>query len=562
MAPESGSTPVDVPVGVEESSRTPSWGSDLIMDLLRLLDIEYVAVMPGSTTRGIHDSAVNYTANVRPELILCNHEMITVSMARGYARATGRPMATLLHNAVGLLNAEMTIYDAWCDRTGSVGSLPESLLRGYRIAMTEPQGPVYLDFDVEVQEHKLDEPMPLPDVARYAPASPPAPNADAVREVAERLVAAELPVIFADRLGRSVEAVASLVELAELLSIPVVDMGERCNFPTPHPLEFSDASTSLVRDADFVLGLDAPNLFGAMRGPVDYATREAEVITTAGQGVASISLDEYAHRGWSADYRGLPAVDVPILADTKTALPLLTEECRRLLNGSGRERAQQRRRALDERQGLLATTRRQFVEEQWDHPQITEARLLAELWEVIKDEDFVFTVANPQRMAPGVVHLAGPQQYVAGGSAGGAVGAHPGVALGAGLALRDSGKLPVAILGDGTFFASIQVLWTAAHYGIPSLWVVNNNRSYYNDEYHQDRVATFRGRPPENRWISQRMEKPEVDFAAIARTFGLHGEGPIQSAGDLGPALKRGIETVRQGELVVIDVWTENRRHA
>src|SRR5205814_90459 len=101
--------------------------------------------------------------------------------------------------------------------------------------------------------------------------------------------------------------------------------------------------------------------------------------------------------------------------------------------------------------------------------------------------------------------------------------------LGAALALKPGGKLPVAVLGDGETFASIQALWTAAHYAIPGLWVINNNRSYYNDEDHQDRIARIRDRPPENRWVAQRMERPEVDFAAITRTFGLTGEGPVKA---------------------------------
>src|SRR5205823_10716031 len=216
------------------------------------------------------------------------------------------------------------------------------------------------------------------------------------------------------------------------------------------------------------------------------------------------------------------------------------------------------RQALESRQASLRERQRRSLEQQWDHPQITETRLLAELWEAIKDEDFVFTAGRIRRMAPGVCEIPGPERNLAGGG-GGAVGAVPGVALGAALALKQSGKLPVAILGDGETLASIQVLWTAAHYQIPSLWIVNNNRSYFNDEDHQDRLARFRDRPPENRWLAQRMERPEVDFAGLTRTFGLHGEGPIKSAADLAPALERAIEAVKSGHLALLDVWTENR---
>jgi thiamine pyrophosphate-dependent acetolactate synthase large subunit-like protein len=572
--------------------------------MLRLLDVEYAAVLPGSTFRGIHDSAVNYTANQRPELILVNHEMITVALARGYARATGRPMAAIVHNVVGLLNTGMTIYDAWCDRSpililggtgpmdatrrrpwidwihtanvqgnlvrdftkwddqpASIAAIPESLLRAYRIAVTEPAGPVYVCFDVDLQEEELPAAsggFSLPDVSRYRPAAPPQPDSGALRETARLLVGADLPLAFADRVGRSVEAVRTLVEVSELLAMPVVDLGARHNFPTPHPLDFAGLAKELLSEADVVLGLDVVDLDGAMRLPVDYSTRAAARVEVSGQKVITISLDELVHRGLTTDYQALPAVDVPMLADTSLALPLLLEECRAQLDESARARIERRRQLLEARQERLRQRQRSQIEQQSDHPQITETRLVAELWQAIKNEDFIFSYGRLRRMAPGICEIPGPQRSLASGG-GGAVGAGPGVALGAGLALKTSGKVPVAILGDGETLASIQALWTAAHYQIPSLWVVNNNRSYFNDEDHQDRIARVRDRPPENRWIAQRMEKPEVDFAAITRTFGLHGEGPIKQPSDLAAAFQRGIEAVKRGQLAVIDVWTENR---
>jgi thiamine pyrophosphate-dependent acetolactate synthase large subunit-like protein len=133
------------------------------------------------------------------------------------------------------------------------------------------------------------------------------------------------------------------------------------------------------------------------------------------------------------------------------------------------------------------------------------------------------------------------------------------VALGSALALKGSGKLPVSVLGDGEFLSGIQALWTAAHFRIPGLFVLKNNRSYYNDEDHQDRIARIRERPPENKWIGQRIENPELSYAALARDFGCAGEGPIKDARELGPALRRAIEAVKQGHLAVVDVWTANR---
>ncbi|HYU17927.1 MAG TPA: thiamine pyrophosphate-binding protein [Chloroflexota bacterium] len=594
--------PIDAPAGIVDASGRPTWGSDLIMDVLRLLDIEYAAVLPGSTYRGIHDSAVNYTANRRPELILCNHEMITVAVAHGYAKVAGRPMAAIVHNVVGLLNTSMTIYNAWCDRepvlvlggTGpvdpvkrrpwidwihtanvqgnlvrdytkwddqpsSLEAIPQSLLRAYRVAVTQPAGPVYVCFDVELQEKEVARPFKLPDAERYRPAAPSQPDQAALRQVARLLVGAELPLCLADRVGCRGEGVRALAALAELLAMPVVDLGARQSFPTPHPLDFAALQRELLREADVVLGLDVVDLEGATRLPASGGDGATPGAQARSQKVISISQDELIHRGTTADYQALPAVDLPVLGDGGLALPLLIEECRALLDGGARGRVDRRRQALEARQDRLREQQRRYVEQQWDHPQITETRLVAELWQAVKGEEFVFTNGRLRRMAPGVCEIPGPDSNVGSGGAGGAVGSATGVALGSALALKDSGKLPVAILGDGEFLASIQALWTAAHYRIPSLWVINNNRSYFNDEDHQDRVAKMRDRPPENRWIAQRLENPEVDFAAITRTFGLAGEGPIKSAADLGPALSRAVEAVKRGQLAVVDVWTENR---
>ncbi|MBV9121695.1 MAG: thiamine pyrophosphate-binding protein [Chloroflexi bacterium] len=603
MAVAQRRSPVDIPARVTDQGGEPAWGSDLIMDMLRMLGIEYAAILPGSTFRGIHDSAVNYTANQRPELILCNHEMITVSLARGYARVTGKPMAAIVHNVVGLLNTTMTIYDAWCDRSpvlilggtgpvaadnrrpyidwihtanvqgdfvraitkwddqpGSVDAIPESLMRAYRIAVTEPAGPVYVCFDVDLQEEALPESYTLPDVRRYRPATPAAADPTALRETARLIVGADLPLCFADRVGVTAAAVRDLVELAELLAMPVVDLGARTNFPTPHALDFAGMQASLLREADVVLGLDVVDLDGALRLPVDYSTRQAAKLDKQ-QTVIAISLDELAHRGQTTDYQALPTIDLPILGSSPGALPVLLEECRKLIDSGARARIDRRRSMLEGKQQELRDRQQGNLKKFWDRPQISEYRLVAELWEAVRQEDFIFTHGRFRRSAPGIVNVSGPEQHLGGGGAG-AVGAIPGVTIGAGLALRDSGKLPVAMLGDGETFGSIQALWTAAHYGIPGLWVVNNNHSYYNDENHQELIAKHRKRPVENKGLGLRMEDPVVDFTPIVKSFGLHAEGPIKDASDVQPAIRRAVAAAKEGQFAVVDVWTENREQA
>lgn len=588
---------VDAPAGVRDAAGHPEWGSDVVVDMLRRLGIEYAALLPGSTFRGIHDSLVNYTANVGPEIVLVNHEMLAVTVARGYARVTGKPMAVFVHDFVGLLNMTMTIYDAWCDRVpvvilggtgpldathrrpwidwlhtanvqgnavrdfvkwddqpGSVAAIPESLMRAYRLAVTEPAGPVYVCFDVELQEERLTGDVRLPDVARYAAPAPPEPDRDALREAARWLVGAEHPLIYADRVGRHEDSVQALVALAELVAAPVIDLGARHNFPTPHDLDFDSAQKALLAEADVVLGLDCIDLDGAMRG------RGARKAGDPGERarVAAISMNDFAVRSLTADHQALPAVDLPMLGETRTALPHLLEECRSLVDAGARTRIDARRRSLADAQRTLRERQRAYIAEQWDHAQITEARLASEVWAAIKDEDFVLTYGRHRRMAPGVFHIDGPGRYLGHGG-GGAVGAAPGTAIGSALALKGSGKLPVAIIGDGEMLSGIQILWTAAHYQIPSLVVLNNNRAYYNDLDHQIRIAKTRSRPAENAWIGQRMDRPDVDFAGIARTFGWHADGPVKTAAELPDALRRAVAAVKRGEPALVDVWTKDR---
>lgn len=592
----------DRPPGVSGEVGSPSWGSDLIVALLRKLGIEYMAVMPGSTTRGIHDSTVNWLGNQNPQLILCNHEMVAASVGRGYARVTGKPMAVLLHNVVGLLNAEMTIFDAWYDRvpmlilggTGpmdasrrrpdidwrhtaliqgnlvrdftkwddqpaSLAAIPETILRGYRMSMTEPMGPVYLCFDVDLQEQAIDEGWSLPDIGRYAPGQPPVPDQPEIRRLAEMLVESEAPTIVADLVGRKPEGVEALVELAELVAAPVVDMGERQNFPMPHALNFTAASQGVIGAADLVLGLDAPALVKALKRRADSATRTSEDVGGAGQRVATISLDEYLHRGWSTDYHALPAVDLPMLGDTAATLPLLIEECGRLIDEGARRRIEDRRGYLDGEQARLRERQRKTLDQHLAGSAMTEIRLMAEIWNAVRDQDYVFTGAKSRLFTPGTVELNGPDQFIAGGNGGGAIGAAPGLAVGAALALRDSGKLPISVIGDGNMLSGIQAMWTASHYELPSLWVVNNNRSYFNDEEHQRVMAEHRGRPEGNHEIGIRIEDPEVDFAGVARGFDLSAEGPIRSPDDLSAALKSAVPEAKE-RTVVLDVWTDNRK--
>jgi thiamine pyrophosphate-dependent acetolactate synthase large subunit-like protein len=146
-----------------------------------------------------------------------------------------------------------------------------------------------------------------------------------------------------------------------------------------------------------------------------------------------------------------------------------------------------------------------------------------------------------------------PLDYL-GNDGGGGVGSGVGISIGAALALRGTGRLPIAVLGDGDFMMGVSGLWTATRHGVALLIVVANNLSFFNDEMHQERMALQRGRPPENRWIGQRISGPDIDIAAMATAQGAVGIGPVSRTTELRKALRSAARQTSKGKVVVVDV--------
>lgn len=594
---------IEQPVNVPPYERDPRYGSDVIVDVLRALGIEYVALNPGASYRGLHDSLVNYGGNQRPQMLLCHHEEIAVGIAQGYYKASGKMMGAIVHNVVGLQHATMAIFNAWCDRapvlvlggTGpmeaglrrpwidwihtanlqgnlvrdfvkwddqphAVGDIPESLLRAYRTALTKPYGPVYVCFDCEVQEGAIESAPPLPDVNRYRPAAPIAAPEDAIARAAEWLVGAQLPVIVADRLSRSPAAFAALQELASLLAIPVLDGESDLSIPTNHPMNLTGASRRLLPEADVVLGIDNVDFAGATSTPPVKPARQARSLLRPDAKVINISLDELIQRAWATDYQRLMAVDLPLLADSEAAVPQLLAACRRLVEQGkvSKTTIEDRARRLGAIRDELHATWRQQTEAAWNDRPISVRRMMAEVYNAVKGEDYVMALGRSYRLAPGIWEFTQPRQYCGEGGGGG-LGYGPAGAVGVALALKDTGKLPVACLGDGDFLMTCTALWTAVHYKLPLLVVLRNNRSYYNDEEHQQLIAEVRQRPMENAWIGMKTIDPPVDIATVARGFGCYAEGPVEDPDALQPTLARAVEQVRQGNVAVVDVIVKPR---
>ncbi len=578
------------------------YGSDIIVDLMKAYKIEYAALNPGATFRGLHDSIVNYGGNRMPQIILCNHEEIAVAVAQGYGKAKGRPMAAIVHDVVGLLHAAMAIYTAWLDRapvlvmggTGpmavenrrpwidwihtalvqgnavrdyvkwddqpaSVQGIVESFIRGHRIATTEPQGPIYLCFDAALQEERLDGSVPILDVGRYAPPTRAHADPSALQTAARWLTEAEHPVVLADYVGRSPEAVPSLVRLAETLALPVIDLGSRFNFPNTHPLDLTGAEAELLPQADLVLALDVVDIEKAV-ATTDRTTRLARSQLPPNARVVHISFNDFMVRSWAQEQGRLQPVDLPIAADTSLAIPALTDLLERAVDGEESLRARRDRRGvrLERMHRSLRDGWRETAEKARDERPISLPRLALDLWDVVKDEDWVLVNRNLRNWTRRLWEWRSGVPYV-GAHMGGGVGYGIGHSIGAALALGRT-RLCIDIQPDGDLLYTPSALWTASHHRIPLLIVMFNNRSYYNDEEHQVLMAKARNRPVENAHIGQAMTDPPVDFAGLARNFGLEAWGPVEEPGDLRPALERAVRYVtRERKAALVDVVMQPR---
>jgi thiamine pyrophosphate-dependent acetolactate synthase large subunit-like protein len=560
------------------------WGSDAIAEVVRRLGLRYFSYVPGASYRGLHDSLVNYLGNDNPRMVLCLHEEHAVAVAQGYAKVTDGPMAVGLHSNVGLMHATMAIFNAYCDRVpmvilgatgpldaaerrpwidwihtaadqgalirnytkwddqpGSVEAAVESVIRADQVTRSYPSAPTYVCLDAGLQESRLREPVKLPDLTLYPPSEPAGPGPGALQRTLGLLAAARRPLLLFGRGGRGDDAWEDRVRLAERLGACVLtDLKTPAMFPTAHQLHpaapgtrVTDAGEELLRRSDLILSLDWIDLAGTLR-----AAFGRDPVPP----VVSCTNDAALHNGWSKDHFALPPAAISIGAHPDVFVHELLDG----LPGPDRQR--------DDWPGgaLPGTTPGTNEGPGLNDSSLVMTDLAAALRQATENEP-VCWISLPRGWPSEQVDFRGPLDYL-GKDGGGGVGAGPGVAVGAALALQETGRLPVAVIGDGDFLMGNSALWTAAHHRLPLLVVVANNRTYYNDEVHQERVARRRGRPVENRSVGQHIRNPDPDLAVMARSMGLHGYGPARTAVELKEALARAVTDVHAGAAVVVDV--------
>jgi acetolactate synthase I/II/III large subunit len=577
-------------------------GSDFMLDVFKSVGFEYMAANPGTSWRGFHESLINYGGNKAPEFVTCTHEEASVAMAHGYAKIAGKPMLTCAHGTVGLMHASMALYNAWCDRVpivlcigntmngpkreppvnwghsaqdpvamvrdftkwddnpGGLQHFAESAVRAVKIAMTPPMAPVVLVMDSELQENPIPQGMRLT-IPKLAPTIIPQGEMNALEEAAKLLVAAENPVIVAGRSARTQAGIDRLVELAEALQCPVVDQGSRMNFPSRHKLNLTDMNRTLVGRADVVLALEVMDLYGSTHAFHDRIEAYDTPIMKPGAKLISISSYDLYTKSNYQDFQRYMPVDMAIAGDAEASMPFLIDAVKRNTDDGRKSALQARGQKIADQHDRLHKAMLIQAADGWNASPISTARMCAEVYNQLQHEDWSLASTTGSFVSAWPQRLWDMQKLYqnTGDSGGWGIGYCAPASVGAALANRDQGRITVSIQPDGDLMYSPGVLWTAAHHRIPILFVMHNNRAYHQEIMGIQEMANRHQRGVDRAHIGVTLWDPYIDFATVAKGFGVYSEGPITNASDLGPALQRAVAQVKAGGPALVDVVTQPR---
>jgi len=580
-----------------QKQKYQKYQSDVIVDLLQAYDFEYIAINPGASFRGLHDSLINY-GNDSPKMLVCQHEETAVQIAHGYTKATGRAMPCILHDLVGLLHGQMAIYYAFTDRapvfilgaTGpmdeskrrprsdwhhtaqsqgdavrnftkfdyqphNIAGVPYSFMRAYSACVTEPAGPTYLCYDAMLQETPLTVDIEIPADIQKVP-SPMAADPDTLEAIVKTLLYADRPWIMAEFTGRQPGNFEKLVTLAEVLGVAVWDVNSALCFPNRHPQALSMDTESLAQ-ADAILALDVVDWEKAT-AKLDSTTRDLTSYLSDECKWMEVGFHETGIGSWSLDYgRYLPKT-LSALGDPRLAMPQMTEIAERLIVADPGlpGKIANRKAAIKARHDVIFATWAEEAQANKDASPLSTARLATEVYEIIKHEDWVLASGTLRQWTRKLWDFDQPHRHPGKGLG---TSTQIGISLGVALAHKNSDKLVVTFQPDGDLMYDAGALWTAAKHEIPLLIVMFNNRAYFNDWHHQIRIARARGTDEGKAHIGMDIFDPEPDFATIAKGMGVWAEGPIDKPEDVGPAVARALEIVKSGKPALVDVITQHR---
>jgi thiamine pyrophosphate-dependent acetolactate synthase large subunit-like protein len=418
---------------------------------------------------------------------------------------------------------------------------------------TAPMAPVLITADGDLQEDpippEVEKKLHIPKLNRR---SQPAGDLLAVREAAKMLIAAENPVIFTNRYARTENGPALLIQLAELIGAPVVDAHMRMNMANRHPLNHSQRGEAALQQADVILALEPIYLWGLNNYVPDLVTRPNDPRRrNPNLKLIHIGTENMMAKSNYQDFQRFAEADLSINGDAEATMPLLIESLKTQMSVADKNRCDGRCAKVKEQTAKLLDDLRARVAYEWDAKPISSGRLTMELWDQIKNEDW---------MMPTETQFIDKPYRTIGGSGAQGIGYNSPAALGAALANKDKGRLTVAVVGDGDFNMAPGVLWTAAHHKIPILYIVHNNRAYHQEVMMILRMASRRQRVNhKNVYVGTLIDNPAPDYAKIAQGYGLFAEGPVTDPKDLAGAIRRAMDVVKRGEPALIDVVSDGR---
>jgi acetolactate synthase I/II/III large subunit len=586
LAREAGN--VRPPVAVRTITRP---GSDLMVQTIKDLGVEFAVANPGSSFEGLQESFINYgnPPNQMPEWITALHEESAVTIAHGYAKAEGKPMLAVLHGTIGIQHAAMSIYQAYYDRVpvlmiagndpdfiaahtahdmaGMVRSytkwdaepknLDEALVaiqRAYNEAITPPMAPTLVVLSSEIQKDNA----PNARIPAYKPPQFVTVDSSRAKEIAKGLVEAQNPRIAVGRL-RTPDGVKRAIELAELVgaSTSTAATNGSMSFPQGHPLCGPGADTAY----DYTLGLETGGAQASITGPALAKIAPARDPLDIGFG----GITGNGGGGGRAGRGGRGNVSAPpVEADAEASLPFLIEEVKLQLTADRKARIQERiaknARANHEARVEALTKAVDAKRAGWNGSPISTARIYAELWPLIMNEDWC--LSSPSGFSGGhntqLWEHNKPYSYLGGQGAGG-MGYGAPASVGAALAARGRNRIVVNIQTDGDLNYAPGVLWTAVHHKLPMLTVMHNNRAWHQEFMFVEYMAGVRGRGEDRAWIGNTLRDPNIDYVKMAGGYGMAGEGPIIDPTKLSAALRRGVSAAKRGEPYMIDVITQPR---
>jgi acetolactate synthase-1/2/3 large subunit len=557
---------------------------DAIVAAMGLGGVDYLFFNSGSEIMFMQEAIAKAQALGRPapKLIMMTHEYPTLNAALGYAAVTGRPAATSVHVDVGTQHYGCAIHTAkhsslpvlvmagappvsypgsmrgsrdgshfWVQQTFDQAGIVRQYMkwdhrleyqdnagmivsRALQVAQSEPRGPVYLSMPREIA-FLPNAGTRFPTAEQLGITRAPAPDPDALRELADRLVKARNPMILVARAGRNPATVPALVQVAEFLGAAVGEAAARAYhcFPMDHPLYQSTTLNTAEADVVLVLEAEVPWIPGRREPPSDAF-------------VAVIDIDPI--RSYIPTYEF--TAQLRLMADTEIALRLLLEELERRAGASDRTRFAER----SERWAEASRTR--HIKSEQDALAVATKKPISPLWlsyQIGKAMDDNCLMVDETLMLsplPFYLRFSEPGTYFRNPGSGGGWAA--GAALGAKLGRPD--KDVVAVTGDGFYMYSVAnaAIAAAVRYRAPFLTVIYQNRSYSTGtqataSYYPDGFSVRSG-------LEAGYFDPPIDFAKEAEAAGAYGENVTDPA-ELGSALQRGLGHIRNGTPAVIAVW-------